>query len=88
MKRNFRITTGQHHAALLTNNAQWESCAVSAGLSSGDMVFPIVFAPELHYDEFKSSVADMKNSVAVSFNAICNWSDDKTKSRKCVVISI
>ena len=66
MNNNFRITTGQHHAGLLSNNAQWESCAVSAGLSSGDMVFPMVFAPELHFSEFKSSVADMKNSVAVS----------------------
>ncbi|KAL5261211.1 hypothetical protein ACHWQZ_G007052 [Mnemiopsis leidyi] len=63
------ITTGQHHAALLSNNAQWESCAVSAGLSSGDMLFPIVYAPELHFSEFKSSVADMKNSVANRSNA-------------------
>jgi len=63
------ITTGSHHAALLSNNAQWESCAVSAGLSSADMVFPIVFAPELHFNEFKSSVADMKNSVANRSNA-------------------
>ena len=30
------------------------------------MVFPIVYAPEVHFSEFKSSVADMKNSVAVS----------------------
>lgn len=63
------ITTGQNHAAVLTNNAQWESCAVSAGLNSGDMVFPIVYAPELHFSEFKSSVADMKNSVANRSNA-------------------
>lgn len=66
------ITTGQNHAALLSNNAQWESSAVSAGLTSGEMVFPIVFAPELHFSEFKSSVADMKNSVANRSNAQCS----------------
>jgi len=66
------ITTGQHHAAVLTNNEKWESCAVKAGLSSGDMVFPIVYAPEVHFSEFKSSVADMKNSVANRSNAQCS----------------
>ena len=29
-------------------------------------VFPIVYAPELHFPEFNSAIADMKNSVAVS----------------------
>lgn len=66
------ITTGQHHAALLTNNEQWEKCGVSAGLTSGEMLFPIVYAPELHFNEFKSSVADMKNSVACRTNAQCS----------------
>jgi len=28
--------------------------------------FPVVYTPELHFQEFASSVADMKNSVAVS----------------------
>eukprot|EP00116_Pleurobrachia_bachei_P007776 sb/3468038/ len=60
------ITTGLHHGAVLTNNAQWESSAVAAGLTSGDMVYPILYAPELHFSEFKSAMADMKNSVAVS----------------------
>lgn len=39
---------------------------MSAGLVSGDLVFPIVYCPELHFSEFSSSIADMKNSVAVS----------------------
>jgi len=66
------ITTGQDHAALLSNSSQWESSAVAAGLSSGDMVYPILYAPELHFKEFKSSVADMKNSVACRSNAQCS----------------
>ena len=38
---------------------------MQAGRSSGDLVFPLVFCPELHFSEFNSAVADMKNSVAV-----------------------
>lgn len=65
-------TTGQDHAALLTNNAQWEDSAVTAGLQCGEMVYPIIFAPESHFKEFKSAVADMKNSVANRSNAQCS----------------
>lgn len=49
----------------MSNSAQWEKKVVSAGLVSGDLTFPIVYCPELHFCEFSSSVADMKNSVAV-----------------------
>lgn len=28
---------------------------------------PLVYCPELHFSEFTSAVADMKNSVAVRF---------------------
>jgi len=66
------ITTGKNHAALLTNSAEWEDVVVEAGLSSGEMVFPIVYAPELHFPEFNSAVADMKNSVADRSNAQCS----------------
>jgi len=66
------ITTGKNHAALLTNSAEWEGVVVEAGLSSGEMVFPIVYAPELHFPEFNSAVADMKNSVADRSNAQCS----------------
>lgn len=38
---------------------------MEAGRISGDLLFPIVYSPELHFSEFASSVADMKNSVAV-----------------------
>ena len=36
-----------------------------SGRNSGDLVFPLVFCPELHFSEFGSAVADMKNSVMV-----------------------
>lgn len=60
------ISTGKYHAAVLTNNEEWETKAIDAGRSSGDLLAPIVYCPELHFSEFASSVADMKNSVAVS----------------------
>lgn len=49
----------------MSNSEVWEKNAVSAGLVSGDLTFPIVYCPELHFCELSSSVADMKNSVAV-----------------------
>ena len=39
---------------------------MTAGKTCGDLVFPIPYCPELHFSEFNSAVADMKNSVAVS----------------------
>ena len=35
------------------------------------MQFPIVYAPELHYQEFSSVLADMKNSVKVCSLCAC-----------------
>ncbi|XP_025200402.1 probable aminopeptidase NPEPL1 [Melanaphis sacchari] len=63
------ISTGKYHAAVMSNSEQWEKNVVSAGLISGDLTFPIVYCPELHFCEFSSSVADMKNSVADRSNA-------------------
>jgi probable aminopeptidase NPEPL1 len=50
----------------LTNDEEWELKCKEAGIASGDLSFPIVYSPELHFSEFASAVADMKNSVAVS----------------------
>nr|CAI5864546.1 unnamed protein product [Callosobruchus analis] len=47
-----------------TNDGDWEETALKAGRVSGDLVYPLMFCPELHFSEFNSSVADMKNSVA------------------------
>ncbi|XP_050443603.1 probable aminopeptidase NPEPL1 [Adelges cooleyi] len=63
------ISTGKYHAAVMSNSEQWEKRAVSSGLISGDLTFPLVYCPELHFCEFSSAVADMKNSVADRFNA-------------------
>lgn len=60
------ISTGKYHAAVMTNSEQWEMACVRAGRSSGDLAHPLVYCPELHFSEFTSAVADMKNSVAVS----------------------
>ncbi len=61
------IATGRYHAAHMTNREEWEGRTLRAGRSSADLSFPIVYCPELHFPEFSSAVADMKNSVAVSF---------------------
>ena len=45
------------------------SAMVSAGKTSGDLVHPLLFAPELLQQEFSSKIADMKNSVANRMNA-------------------
>uniref|UniRef100_A0AAX7TCC2 Cytosol aminopeptidase domain-containing protein n=1 Tax=Astatotilapia calliptera TaxID=8154 RepID=A0AAX7TCC2_ASTCA len=63
------ISTGKHHAAVMTNSEQWEAAVVRAGRSSGDLAHPLVYCPELHFSEFTSAMADMKNSVADRENA-------------------
>ncbi|XP_045761869.1 probable aminopeptidase NPEPL1 isoform X2 [Maniola jurtina] len=61
--------TGKYHAAIISNSARLESLCVSSGLVSGDLAHALPFAPELHFSEFSSVVADMKNSVADRNNA-------------------
>ncbi|CAH2056880.1 unnamed protein product, partial [Iphiclides podalirius] len=61
--------TGKYHAAAVCNSARLERRCVAAGAASGDLVHPLPFAPELHFPEFSSVVADMKNSVAERNNA-------------------
>lgn len=63
------IATGKYHASVLTNSEDFELAAVKAGQNSGDLVHPVPYSPELHFSEFSSSVADMKNSVADRGNA-------------------
>ena len=60
------VSTGKYHAAILTNNQQMEESCMTAGLTCGDLVFPLVYSPELHFSEYNSVVADMKNAVKVS----------------------
>ncbi|XP_045512959.1 probable aminopeptidase NPEPL1 isoform X1 [Pieris brassicae] len=61
--------TGKYHAAIISNAASLERACVSAGLRSGDLTHALPYAPELHFTEFCSHVADMKNSVADRNNA-------------------
>ena len=63
------IATGKKHAGILANTEDLEKRAVCAGLHSGDLVYPLLYAPELLKGEFKSKVADMKNSVKDRSNA-------------------
>lgn len=63
------IATGKYHASHLCNYESWEDAVAVAGRSSGDLSFPAVYCPELQFPEFKSVVADMKNSVKDRNNA-------------------
>ena len=63
------IATGLVHAAVMSNDDGLERTAVAAGRDSGDLVHPLPFAPELYLHEFRSPVADLRNSVANRNNA-------------------
>ncbi|KAK4885658.1 hypothetical protein RN001_001929 [Aquatica leii] len=63
------VATGKYHGAILSNNGDWEDFCMQAGQTSGDLLFPIPYCPELHFSEFASAIADMKNSVADRSNA-------------------
>ncbi|KAF6197620.1 hypothetical protein GE061_008586 [Apolygus lucorum] len=63
------IATGKYHGAVLTNSGDWESTATAVSRLAGDLLFPIPYSPELHFPEFNSAVADMKNSVSDRSNA-------------------
>ncbi len=76
------ISTGKYHAAVMTNSEQWELACVRAGRSSGDLAHPLVYCPELHFSEFTSAMADMKNSVAVSDKLQTCQNKIQTQQRK------
>lgn len=63
------VATGKYHASVLTNDDKWEPACLTAGKASGDLVFPVPYCPELHFSEFSSALADMKNSVQNRDNA-------------------
>ncbi|CAM9749301.1 unnamed protein product, partial [Chrysoparadoxa australica] len=63
------VATGQKHGAIYCNDETLEQKAVLAGKLSGDLTHPVPYGPELYASEFKSAVADMKNSVACRSNA-------------------
>jgi len=63
------VATGKRHAAVVCNNADLEARAVLAGRRSGDLTWPLPYCPEFFRGEFRSEVADMKNSVKDRMNA-------------------
>ncbi|MBP8808987.1 MAG: leucyl aminopeptidase family protein [Kofleriaceae bacterium] len=63
------IATGVIHAAVVSDDGDLEAHAVAAGRATGDLCHPLPFAPELYAHEFKSPVADLRNSVADRNNA-------------------
>ncbi len=63
------MSTGMVHAAVMSNDARVEKVLVDAGFDSGDVCHPLPFAPELFQAEFKSPIADMRNSVKNRNNA-------------------
>ena len=62
--------TGKLHAAVVTNSEQWERACVDVGRKCGDLVHPLIYAPELLIHEFRSEIADMTNSVKVCLSII------------------
>ena len=66
------VATGLRHAAVLTASVQWEDKILAAGKKSGDLCFPILYCPEFNAPEYKSNVADVKNSVANRANSLAS----------------
>lgn len=63
------VATGKLHAAVYARSEEIETALVREGRRSGDLVFPVLYCPELHSAEFASQVADQRNSVANRSNA-------------------
>jgi probable aminopeptidase NPEPL1 len=57
------IVTGTVHAAVLTPSVELENQLIASGKRTGDLVYPMLYCPELLMSQFDSKVADMKNSV-------------------------
>jgi probable aminopeptidase NPEPL1 len=63
------VATGKHFAAIISNDDRLERIALESGRATGELTAALPFAPEIFQDEFKSKMADMKNSVADRNNA-------------------
>jgi probable aminopeptidase NPEPL1 len=63
------IATGKSHAAVVSDRDGLQDLACEVGRATGELCFPLLFCPEFHHREFKSQVADMKNSVKDRMNA-------------------
>ncbi len=63
------VATGRAVSCTVSNRAGLESLSVECGRATGDLTLPLMFCPEFFHAEFKSKVADMRNSVADRMNA-------------------
>jgi probable aminopeptidase NPEPL1 len=63
------VATGLNHAAVVSNDEELEHLAVRTGRAVGDLLHPLPFAPEFYQPEFRSPLADMRNSVKNRNNA-------------------
>ena len=63
------VSTGHRHAGIVCNDEAIENIAIKVGKETGDLVHPLPYCPEFFRGEFKSAVADMKNSVKDRLNA-------------------
>ena len=63
------MATGKAHAGICATDGELECRAIAAGLASGDHCLAMLWSPEHMAAEFKSKVADMRNSVADRMNA-------------------
>jgi len=63
------VATGKTHGALYCNDEALEQRALTVGRAVGEPTHALPYAPELFRKEFKSVVADMRNSVKDRANA-------------------
>lgn len=82
------VATGDLHAAVMSDDADVERALLDAGRATGDLTWPLPFAPEFYRAEFASPIADMRNSVKNRNNAqsscaaeFVHWHLDGTKAR-------
>ena len=63
------VATGRRHAALYCNDDDLEALAMRAGRSSGDLTHPLPYAPEFYKADYKSPIADLRNTTSDRMNA-------------------
>lgn len=63
------IATGKYHAGLFTGSDEIEEKFMASGIKTGDLLMPILYAPEFSNAEYNSKVADYRNSVRNRMNA-------------------
>jgi len=63
------VATGKVHSAIVCSDEDVETAVILAGRQVGEPCHQLLYAPELFRKEFRSQVADMKNSVKARNNA-------------------